>query len=427
VRLYFPESKGQIDHVGYNNAIRLFRKALNDYIVDDPTQADYRVYCNLPWHNRPARLMRAGLPLLVYTMYESTRVPDAWRDWLNKYAAYVLVPSEFCFEMFRRCGVTRPMGILSLGVDTDEIPYLPAEPRPERYVFAWQGVVLEAGGRKNGGAVVRAFRELRKVEALGPDCRLVLKTKVVEGAGGPIANGMEDPSGVVYFNDTFTRDEMYELYSKVDCCVNPTRGEGFGLIPLEQMAMGKPVIATNWSMPYLDPRVCLPVKYKLERSPINWNHRHLRVSRQSVTVTTGGLAKGWYLWPRQMQLRPDGKSTFSVMAPGSEAPKIHPLAWAWNAIARAQNAIGLNRGDAKRWHTLYQENPGQDAAIDVDDMKAKMVWCYRNREAAFDLGFMAREYVITMWGLHRMREEFQALCPELERRAKDVRSIQSKA
>jgi glycosyltransferase involved in cell wall biosynthesis len=41
--------------------------------------------------------------------------------------------------------------------------------------------------------------------------------------------------------------DIPRLYAAVDCFVLPTRGEGWGLPIFEAMAMGLPVIATNWS------------------------------------------------------------------------------------------------------------------------------------------------------------------------------------
>lgn len=42
---------------------------------------------------------------------------------------------------------------------------------------------------------------------------------------------------------------MPALYHKADCFVLPSRGEGWGRPHVEAMAMGLPVIATNWSGP----------------------------------------------------------------------------------------------------------------------------------------------------------------------------------
>ena len=42
--------------------------------------------------------------------------------------------------------------------------------------------------------------------------------------------------------------ELIDLFFKrIDCFVFPSRGEGFGLPPMEAMATGVPAITTNWS------------------------------------------------------------------------------------------------------------------------------------------------------------------------------------
>jgi len=59
--------------------------------------------------------------------------------------------------------------------------------------------------------------------------------------------------------------DMPGLYAAADAFVLPSRGEGWGRPQVEAMAMGLPVILTDWSGPteYLNRRVALPVKYDL--------------------------------------------------------------------------------------------------------------------------------------------------------------------
>jgi glycosyltransferase involved in cell wall biosynthesis len=52
----------------------------------------------------------------------------------------------------------------------------------------------------------------------------------------------------IVFHDAVIPDaRMPNLYRAADCFVLPTRGEGWGRPFMEAMAMGLPVIATNWS------------------------------------------------------------------------------------------------------------------------------------------------------------------------------------
>ena len=63
------------------------------------------------------------------------------------------------------------------------------------------------------------------------------------------------------------------LYKAVDAFVLPSRGEGWGRPHVEAMAMGLPVIATNWSgtTAFLDDEVGYPLPYELVPVPAEHN------------------------------------------------------------------------------------------------------------------------------------------------------------
>jgi glycosyltransferase involved in cell wall biosynthesis len=49
-------------------------------------------------------------------------------------------------------------------------------------------------------------------------------------------------SNVDVIGNVYTQQQMHDLFSRVQCMVYPSRGEGFGLIPFEAMASGLPTI-----------------------------------------------------------------------------------------------------------------------------------------------------------------------------------------
>jgi glycosyltransferase involved in cell wall biosynthesis len=51
------------------------------------------------------------------------------------------------------------------------------------------------------------------------------------------------------FHPTVAQQQLPQLYQAAHCFVLPSRGEGWGRPHVEAMAMGLPVIATNWSGP----------------------------------------------------------------------------------------------------------------------------------------------------------------------------------
>jgi len=417
IKLYFPESFGQVDHVGYNHAVSLFNKILGAYITKDPTEADFRVHCNLPWHHNPKDLKKDGLPLIHYTMYESTKVPKSWVKYLNKNVDIVLVPSLWCKKVFIKSGVKKPIHVLSLCYDSDKIKYVKKQNNLGSYVFLWQGVVFDSGGRKGLDVVKKAFLELKRDCMIGSDAKLVLKVKPWKDKPVEI-DGIENGQGVVYLQRNLSREQLENLYKKVDCCINPTHGEGFGLIPLEQMAMGKPVIVTDWSMPYLEHDHCYKLKYELKKSPVYFNHKFIAVSLNGMAYNFGGLYNDVVIMPKIRKLMADNKNVVGVYSEGVKPPKLSFLktlkAKINNWFYYFQKATHFYFDTTRKKHLICGEHPGYDAFVDVEDLKEKMIYCYNNKTIAEDKGFMASHYVERNWGKDRMLRDFENLIPILK-------------
>ena len=420
MKLYFPESYNQIDDVGYNHAVSLFNKVLGEYITNDPTKADYRVYCNLPYYDKPKELKTHGLPLLVYTMYESTKVPKSWVKFLNKHSDIVLVPSIWCKEVFINSGVKKPIHVLSLCYDDSKIKFNPKTKNTDEYNFLWQGVALDRFGRKGYDIAIRAFKELKNDNLLGDDCNLILKVKPWKDRPVEI-NTVKSSSGVIYIQENIKRQELIDLYSAVDCCINPTHGEGFGLIPLEQMAMGKPVLVTNWSMPYIDEQICVPLKYTLKKSCIFFNHKFLTISRNGIAFNFGGLYKDLVLLPKLLTLKPDGKKVIAVSPFKIKLTlKDKILNRSNNFLRSVQIKFNLFFNYNNKKYLLFAEDPGLDAYVNIEYLKNKMLYCYNNKSLAEDLGFMASEVVKNKWSSHKMLNDFKKLIPILEKYKKEL-------
>ena len=145
-------------------------------------------------------------------------------------AEAVIVPSEFVKERAVDTLTLDPdrVHVIPLAIDHDV--FSPGEEEPERMLL----YPARPWPHKNHARLFETFAALR---ATRPALRLVLT-----GGGherfGTLPEGVESLGAV-------TQEELASLYRRAACLVFPSLYEGFGLPPLEAMACGCPVAASN--------------------------------------------------------------------------------------------------------------------------------------------------------------------------------------
>lgn len=78
--------------------------------------------------------------------------------------------------------------------------------------------------------------------------------------------------GTRHINETLSDEEMTYLINYHDVLVYPTEGEGFGMIPLEVMATGMPVISTHEWCSYSDYLIDEAIESEVKESEISWGY-----------------------------------------------------------------------------------------------------------------------------------------------------------
>lgn len=188
-----------------------------------------------------------------FTMWESSELNQQQSDWCNIYDQ-IIVPCAHNVELFSRYHDN--VHLVPLGVDKNIWKPRKREPN-KRFRF-------HAGGsqwlRKGLDIVFEAF----KLADL--DAELHLKPN-------PEAYGVPDlvlPDNVFMHRKWFTDEETIDYFAQADCFIAVTRGEGFGLMPLQAMAMGIPTIM-NDSTGQKDFAHLSPIVLGYKRTPATYN------------------------------------------------------------------------------------------------------------------------------------------------------------
>lgn len=187
----------------------------------------------------PYTMAKMETPIkIIFTMFESDKIPDDWLPYLKE-ADKVLVPSDWCKAVFAKSGIAAE--VVPLGYDDSVFTYKKhTNKRKARKTFTF--LHYNAFNiRKGFLEVFKAFTE--EFDTSEP-VELVLKTTLnCIPAAIPI-NPSQYPNIKIItgaINDT----DLAELNQNADCFLFPSRGEGFGMTPLEAMACGTPAIVPN--------------------------------------------------------------------------------------------------------------------------------------------------------------------------------------
>lgn len=211
--------------------------------------------------------MSSAKRLVGYTMLETTLIPESFVKGINENAERVIVPCTQNRQAFIDSGVKVDVEVIHLGIDPELYQY---KERKESDVYTF-GTMGHLTHRKGTDILVRAFQQAFQK---GENVRLILKTHSAAMKGGaivaPYLKGTLNDKRIIFVNEVYTPEILNtEFFHKIDCFVFPTRGEGYGLPPVEAMATGLPVIGTNWSglADYMNSDYSYPLDYDIVDMP----------------------------------------------------------------------------------------------------------------------------------------------------------------
>lgn len=199
---------------------------------------------------RLGRALVQGRRIVGMWPWELGYAPASWRAGFD-FVHEVWAPSRFSAEAVMAAAPAGfpPVRVVPHAVACDAGPVAPARlDVPEGAVVTLVAFNLASSfARKNPLAALAAHRA-----AFGarPDRVLLMRVGNPGHAPGDFAVLQEAARGlpnVVFDTLTRPRDEARAMIAASDIVLSLHRSEGFGLVPAEAMALGKPVIATAWS------------------------------------------------------------------------------------------------------------------------------------------------------------------------------------
>ena len=205
--------------------------------------------------------------------WELPEFPDdnlPWFDLVDE----IWVPSRFVFDAIAPKS-SKPVQIIPLALDEQILKPPPPDytqfsiPK-NKVVFLITFDFYSVLERKNPIAGIKAFSRLLEEDEHREQVHLVVK--VSNTHADPEGNKLLDralskidPKKVTLIDRVLPRQEMLQLINSCNSLISLHRSEGFGLHLAEAMAMGKAVIATNWSgnTDFMDATNSYPINFDI--------------------------------------------------------------------------------------------------------------------------------------------------------------------
>ena len=214
-----------LPHVGYGKMVSGLRDALSTKVelCDDAERVVFALRPNL------IKGWTTGQNPALLTMWETNWLPPQFSEYLHLFDT-VVVPSLHNWELFSQFHDN--VRVIPLGVDRDI--WCP-KARPDNKKFK----ILCGGSewyRKGLDVVLKVFLEMNL-----PDAELHIKI-VPPYLSAP--DNLDYPNVVVH-NKWMTVEAEADLVRSADCFISVSRGEGFGLMPLQAISAGVPTILSD--------------------------------------------------------------------------------------------------------------------------------------------------------------------------------------
>lgn len=214
--------------------------------------AEIGIYCGPPKHMSILRRTGQHRERLVMIAANSSWLPPEPMDDAAHVCTGLLGPSHWACDVLRQHGSGLPVFLWQHGVDDAFCRGAPKTERSPGAEHLWRVLHLASTGldRKGTLQLVEAWARCCRDGRIGPPQRAQLDLIVsaphgyVQQALSELGAGKSCNVGL-FRRANLSEEKMAALYGDYDLVCQPSRAEGFGLVPLEALACGVPVAATG--------------------------------------------------------------------------------------------------------------------------------------------------------------------------------------
>lgn len=181
-------------------------------------------------------------PRYGYWAWELPRAPKSWLKDAG-FLDEIWVPSAFTGQAL--AAAAAPVRVVPHPLFMEDYRGITPAPRDQRFTAVTLFDFKSSAARKNPDGIIAAFA---KAFPDDPTARLVIKTQNGQGFPNLLAKlRAQAPANVEVLDVVWPYAQVKSLIASADVLISLHRAEGFGLTMAEAMALGTPVIGTNWS------------------------------------------------------------------------------------------------------------------------------------------------------------------------------------
>jgi glycosyltransferase involved in cell wall biosynthesis len=329
-----------------------------------------------------------GIIKIGYIAWEESIFPKKLVEECNDHLHGMIAASEHTKEIFLRSGIRIPIKVIHEGLD---IPFTKPVLLKIKSKAKFKFFHVSSGQYRKGVDVLlnAYFAEFKD----DPNVVLVLKlfpnVSSSKDINAIIIKNQNAKCQVEIINDAEISDgQLRSLYEQCDAVVFPTRGEGFGLVMAESLAIGKPMITTGYSghMDFCSEENCYLLDYVIKPSD---SHLGITGAKLAEPDVNDLRAKMRFLYENI-----DSDEVKKKVAVGIETVKDYR----WNVAAKKVKAfvddIKMIAGlEFKKIAVLTTYNSKCGISEYSKDMYGRMVAVYQNIKivANYDIGDRVRE------------------------------------